>query len=158
MFNFIHSFGQHFQIGTAALVLMLAAKLTFAAPKLDSLRANDRGAYPACSFQSIDPTNKHGPVELELGFYEATIRINGKALWLAVRERNCRSNCVMPRHSGIRVFDLTGPGVIATLTKVVTCGRDAEACGGLPEGEAILVLGGSSRSASVRVWGMSCDR
>lgn len=158
MFRFIHSSGQHFQIGTATLVLMLAAKSTFAAPKLDPLRADDRGSFPACSFQRIDPADKHGPVDLELGFYEATIRINGKTLRLSVRERNCRYNCVVPGHSGVRVFDLTGPGVIATLTKVVTCGRDAEACGGLPEGEAILVLGGSSRSASVRVWGKYCDR
>jgi hypothetical protein len=85
------------------------------------------------------------------------MRLDDKLALLKVAETNCARNCVVAGGSGERIFQLPGPGVAATLTKQVTCARDAEVCGGLAAGYATLSLSTAAGSTVMRVWGEYCD-
>lgn len=125
-----------------------------AGPPIGHLRASDLDATSFCQFSSARARES---IVLEINLREARMRIDGSLVTLSVAEKQCVSNCVGPGRSGLRVFQLSGSGVSATLTKQVTCARDAEVCGGLPEGTAQLAVSNAAGQTAMTLWGAYCD-
>ena len=136
----------------AALVLMATAAA--AGPELGALPGSADADPQACPFSRKDAT---GNVVLLLKHAEASMVLEGKLLRLRVEELDCMSNCVAPGRSGVRTFLLTAPEVRVRLTKGVTCHKDSEVCGGLPEGEALLRVSTASGETALQIWGKYCD-
>jgi hypothetical protein len=126
----------------------------FAAPKIEPLRKSELGISQSCRFFA---TKASQSVVLELKHWEANLRVDNRLLRLSVAEKKCSKNCVTARRNGVRVFQLSGPGVTATLTKNITCGRDAEVCGGLDEGSALLAVSTAAGRTVTSIWGEYCD-
>ena len=130
----------------------LVATVVVAGPRISPLREGN--ISHSCQFSANDAT---GLVVLQLNDREAMIHLDGTLTRLSVKEIDCISRCVGPGKEGVRVFQLIAPGVLATLTKSVTCAKDAEVCGGLPEGNAELRVSTESGETAIRVWGEYCD-
>jgi hypothetical protein len=132
----------------------LAATQAIAGPQIGQLRQSDLEPAQFCQFSA---TRAGRGVVLELKHWEAKLRLNDELVRLSVREQKCLGNCVGPGGSGVRAFQLSGQGVRATLTKRVTCARDAQTCAGLEEGNAKLTVFTSAGRAVASIWGKYCD-
>ena len=85
------------------------------------------------------------------------MQIDGQTEVLAPTEARCTRNCVGPGRRGVRVFHFRNHDVRATLRKRVSCPRDAEVCGGLPEGPARLEVETAKGRIVLSVINSSCD-
>jgi hypothetical protein len=132
----------------------LIASQALASPSIGSLTESDLSTSEYCQF-----TVSRGSKSIVLGLKhrEAKLRLDGKLMRLSAEEAKCLRNCVSPGKSGVRVFRMSAPGADATLTKNVSCARDAEACGGLEEGSARLEVSTASGRTVARIWGAYCD-
>lgn len=135
-------------------VCVLAIEQAIAAPKIEPLRESELDATQFCRFFAIGAGRS---VILQMKHGEANMRLDDSFVRMSVKEKNCFRNCVSPGRSGVRVFQLSAPGVTATLSKKVTCGKDAETCGGLEEGKAELAVSTAAGHAVRSVWGEYCD-
>jgi hypothetical protein len=135
---------------------ILVATQAFGAPKIESLieRDLDPDASQVCRFFA---TKTSKSVILEMKYWEASMRVDDKPVRLSVAEKKCLKNCITSGRNRVRVFQLSGPGVTATLTKKVTCGRDAEVCGGFAEGNAQLAVSTAAGHRVTSIWGEYCD-
>jgi hypothetical protein len=133
---------------------ILVTTQAIAAPKIESLREGDLDTSQVCRFFT---TKTSKSVVLEMKYWEANMRVDDKPVRLSLTEKKCSKNCDTERRSRVRVFQLSGPGVTATLTKKVTCGKDAEVCGGLEEGNALLAVSTVAGHTVKSVWGEHCD-
>jgi hypothetical protein len=132
----------------------LVASQALASPSIGSLAERDLDPPEFCQFFA---SKARMSVVLELKYWEAKMRLDDKLVRLKVEEAKCLRNCVVPGKSGVRVFRMSAPGVAATLTKKVSCARDAEVCGGLEEGGARLEVSTSAGRTAVPIWGEYCD-
>lgn len=132
----------------------LATAADAAGPEIGALPGNDKDAAQFCQFSADDAA---GRVVLQMKFWEARIVLDGKLIVLRVEEENCTSECVGPGASGVRSFRLTGPGVLARLSKRAECAEHAEVCGGLPEGPAELRVSTAAGETAIALWGEYCD-
>lgn len=132
----------------------LAAAADAAGPRLGDLPANDGDAAQFCQFSADDAA---GRTVLQINAGAARIVLDGRLIELRVEEETCTRDCVGPGSSGQRVFRLSGSGVLARLSKRVECAKDAEVCGGLPEGPAELRVSTAAGETAMAVWGEYCD-
>jgi hypothetical protein len=132
----------------------LASGVVAATPEISAIPQNERDTSQFCAFSANDAA---GEVVLQMKYWEASMVLDGQLTKLSVKEQNCTSDCVGPGLSGVRVFLLSAPGVMAKLTKQVSCAKDAEVCGGLPEGAAELQVQTIAGEVSVTLWGQYCD-
>jgi hypothetical protein len=132
----------------------LIASQVLAGPSIGSLNESDLNPSEFCQFTAGRASKS---IVLELKYWEAKMRVDGELMRLSVEEAKCLRNCVGPGKSGVRVFRMSAPGVAATLTKKVSCARDAEACGGLEEGGARLEVSTASGRTVAPIWGAYCD-
>lgn len=130
----------------------LATTAVVAGPQIGNLRDSDASQY--CQFSA---NRESRAVVLEMKFREARMQLDGKLVSLSVKELDCLKDCVIAGASGVRIFELSGSGVRATLTKKVFCARDAEVCGGLPEGDADLRVSTAAGDTLIRIWSEYCD-
>jgi hypothetical protein len=134
--------------------LSLVALQAIAAPSVDSVTDTDLSSGTFCRFHN---KSSSASVVVGLKHWEAKMRLDGELVQLQVEEAKCHRNCVAPGRTGVRVFNLSAPGITATLKKKSTCARDAEACSGLDEGNAELAVSTSTGTKVLPVWGEYCD-
>jgi hypothetical protein len=112
---------------------------------------------PSCRVYSASEQSTQGQLVLYWSSQAANMHVDGQTLSLTPSELRCRSQCVSPGSSGFRVFQFSNGRVQATLRKRVSCPRDAEVCGGLPEGPAQLTVRSSAGTYQHRVRTEYCD-
>ncbi len=152
--NFVRLVIRHFAL-TGAFVLAGASAV--AAPNLYPLSDTDLKSTQSCRFLSGGSAAGQGRTVLQWGMEGASMRVDGRLVSLTVEEQNCGARCVAPGRSGVRVFKFSGSGVSATLEKAVSCHKDSESCGGIPEGTATLSVSTSEGHTVATVWGEYCD-
>lgn len=133
---------------------ILVTTQVIAGPRIGQLRESDLDGTQFCQFSA---TQADEGIVLELRYGEAKMQLHDRLVRLSVTEKKCLRNCVGPGHGGVRVFQLSGSGVRATLTKQVTCAQDAEVCSGLQEGNAKLAVSTSAGQTTMSIWGAYCD-
>jgi hypothetical protein len=112
---------------------------------------------PLCRVYLASEQSTQGSLVLFWSSRSAHMQVDGHAVSLTPRELPCRSQCVSPGSSGYRVFQFSNGQTQATLRKRVSCPRDAEVCGGLPEGPAQLVVRSGAGTSQHRVRTDYCD-
>ncbi len=110
-----------------------------------------------CRVYHIDPNSEKRILILFWTGSTAEMQVEGRRTVFSVIEAACHPNCVAPGHQGVRRFGFQANGIRASFRKVVNCQRDAESCGGLPEGAAELRVSSLSGTTFLRVYNAYCD-
>ncbi len=138
--------------------LMLVSTLAVTGPRIDPLPAKPATSESGCRFQVRAAQEEPPQTVLEWVGQKASMQIDGRVLFMDVREEQCSRNCLAPGKTGIRVIHFLGGGVRATLRVPAFCPQSAEACSGLFAGRGSLVVFAGGSQTALSVWNEDCDQ